>query len=165
MNNKLGITFDRVKTNDHADLMSVFKRLTAEERDIIQIGVEKIYDDFITKVADGRGMTKEEVDSIGQGRVWVGADALEIGLVDEIGGMDKAIEIAKDLAKIEKYNIEAYPKKEDPFEQLIKELSGDIETRMLKNNLGDNYKYYQKMQSVTQQSGVMARIPFDMDIH
>ena len=91
MNNKLGITFDRVKTNEHADLMSVFKPLTAQERDIIQIGVEKIYDDFITKVAEGRGMTKEQVDSIGQGRVWMGLDALKIGLVDEIGGLDLSL--------------------------------------------------------------------------
>ncbi len=164
-NNKMGITFDGVKTNEHGDIMTVFRPLTAEEKDIIQLGVEKIYDDFITKVADGRGMTKEEIDAIGQGRVWVGADALEIGLVDEIGGLTKAIDIAKGLAKIEDFETEAYPKRKDPFEELIKELSGDIETRMLKNNLGENYKYYQKMQSISNQSGVMARLPFDMDIH
>ncbi|MBL4593802.1 MAG: signal peptide peptidase SppA [Flavobacteriales bacterium] len=164
-NNKMGITFDRVKTNEHADIMTVFKPLTAEERDIIQLGVEKIYSDFITKVAKGRGMTKEEVDEIGQGRVWVGADALEVGLVDEIGGLNRALEIAQELAKIKDYEVEAYPKREDPFEQLIKELSGDIETRMMKNKLGDNYKYYQKMESITKQSGVMARIPFDIDVH
>ncbi len=164
-NNKMGITFDGVKTNEHGDIMTVFRPLTAEEKDIIQIGVEKIYDDFITKVADGRGMTKEQIDSIGQGRVWAGADALEIGLVDEIGGLNKAIDIAKDLAKIENYHIEDYPKREDPFEKFIKELSSDIESRMVKNNLGENYKYYQKMQSITKQTGVMARMAFDMDIH
>lgn len=164
-NNKMGITFDDVKTNDHADIMTVFRPLTAEEKDIIQIGVEKIYDDFITKVAKGRGMTKEQVDSIGQGRVWVGADALKIGLVDEIGGLNKAISIAKKLAKLDNYELEAYPKRKDPFEQFIEEFSGNLETRMIKNNLGENYKYYQKMQSITKQSGVMARMPFDMDIH
>src|SRR3989338_5846754 len=78
-NNKLGITFDVAKTNKHADIMTIFKPLSAEEKDIIQIGVEKIYDDFIGKVAEGRGMTKEQVDSIGQGRVWLALDAKKIG--------------------------------------------------------------------------------------
>lgn len=165
MNNKLGITFDRVKTNKHSDLMSVFKPLTAQERDIIQIGVEKIYDDFITKVAEGRGMTKEQVDSIGQGRVWMGLDALEIGLVDEIGGLDKAIAIAKKSAKLDKYELVAYPKQKDPFEELIEELELNIETRVLSNVLGNEQKYYKKLQSVTTQSGIMARMPFDIELH
>ena len=165
MNNKLGITFDRVKTNKHSDLMSVFKRLTAEERDIIQIGVEKIYDDFITKVADGRGMTKEEVDAIGQGRVWTGLDALKIGLVDEIGGLDKAIEIAKTSAKLEDYDLVDYPKRKDPFEEIMEELTNNLEAKILTKTLGSEYKYYKKVQDISHQSGVMARMPFDIELH
>ncbi|MGB0882705.1 MAG: signal peptide peptidase SppA [Vicingaceae bacterium] len=164
-NNKLGITFDGAKTNDHADMMGVFKPLTGEEKDIIQIGVEKIYDDFITKVAAGRGMTKEEIDAIGQGRVWVGNDALEIGLVDEIGGINKAISIAQEMAKVEDYDVVAYPIRKDPVEQFIEELSGNLETRFMKAKLGENYKYYQKMESVTKNTGIMARIPFDIEVH
>ena len=164
-NNKIGITFDAAKTNEHGDIMTMFRPLTGDEKDIIQIGVEKIYDDFITKVAAGRGMTKQEIDDIGQGRVWVGNDALEIGLVDEIGGLNDAIDIAKDLAKVKNYDVVNYPKRKDPFEEFIEELSGNIETRMLKSRLGDNYKYYQKMESISTQSGVMARMPFDIDIH
>lgn len=164
-NNKMGITFDGAKTNEHADMMGVFKPLTGEEKDIIQIGVEKIYDDFITKVADGRGMTKDEIDSIGQGRVWVGNDALEIGLVDEIGGLNKAIEIAQEMAKLKKFKLENYPQRKDPVEQFIEELSGNMETRFMKAKLGDNYKYYKKMESVTKYRGVMARIPYDIEIH
>jgi len=164
-NNKLGITFDDVKTNAHGDIMTVFRPLTAEEKDIIQLGVEKIYDDFITKVAEGRNMTKEQIDEIGQGRVWAGNDAKEIGLVDEIGGLNKAIEIAKEMAKLDDYEIENYPKRPDQIEQLIKEFSGDVETSMIKNRLGDNYKFYQKMESVSQQSGIMARMPFDIEVH
>ena len=164
-NNKMGITFDGAKTNDHADMMSLFKPLTGEEKDIIQIGVEKIYDDFITKVAAGRGMTKEEVDAIGQGRVWVGNDALEIGLVDEIGGLNRAIDIAQEMAKLENFELENYPKRKDPVEQFIEELSGNMETRFMKAKLGDNYKYYQKMESVTKNTGIMARMPFDIDVH
>ena len=164
-NNKLGITFDGAKTNEHADMMGVFKPLTGEEKDIIQIGVEKIYDDFITKVADGRGMKKEEIDAIGQGRVWVGNDALKIGLVDEIGGLNKAINIAQDMAELEDYELENYPIRKDPVEQFIEELTGNLETRFMKTKLGDNYKYYQKMESVTKNTGVMARMPFDIEVH
>lgn len=165
MNNKLGITFDRVKTNKHANLMSVFKPLTAQEKDIIQIGVEKIYEDFISKVAKGRGMTKEEVDAIGQGRVWMGKDALDIGLVDEIGGMDRAIEIAKEQANLESYQLVSYPKLKDPFEEILEDLSFNIETSILTKALGNEHKYYKKIQSVTQQSGIMTRMAFDIDIH
>ena len=164
-NNKMGITFDGAKTNDHADMMSLFKPLTGEEKGIIQIGVEKIYDDFITKVAAGRGMTKEEVDAIGQGRVWVGNDALEIGLVDEIGGLNRAIDIAQEMAKLENFELENYPKRKDPVEQFIEELTGNLETRFMKAKLGNNYKYYQKMESITTQTGIMARIPFDIEVH
>ena len=165
MNNKLGITFDRVKTNKHADLMSVFKPLTAQERDIIQIGVEKIYDDFISKVAKGRGMTKEEVDAIGQGRVWMGKDALEIGLVDEIGGMDRAVEIAKEQANLKSYQLVSFPKLKDPFEEILEDLTLNLETRVLTSVLGNEQKYYKKVKSVTQQSGMMTRMAFDIEIH
>jgi len=164
-NNKLGITFDTVKTNTHADMMTIFRPLTAEEKDIIQIGVEKIYDDFITKVAAGRGMTKEEIDAIGQGRVWTGIDALEIGLVDEIGGLNRAIEIAQETAKLEDYELVAYPKKKDAFQQMILELAGGAEAKFLEAKLGENYKYYQKIEQISTQSGIMARMPFDIDVH
>jgi len=164
-NNKLGITFDFAKTNKHADIMTMFRPLTAEEKDIIQIGVENIYDDFITKVGEGRGMTKEQVDSIGQGRVWTGLDAKKIGLVDEIGGIDEAIAIAKDLAKLDDYNLVDYPKLKDPFEQFMLSLTEGAETKILKTYLGENYKYYQKVQSMTTQSGYMTRMPYEIDFH
>lgn len=164
-NNKLGITFDVAKTNKHADIMTFFKPLTAEEKDIIQIGVEKIYDDFIGKVAEGRGITKEQVDSIGQGRIWTGLDAKKIGLVDEIGGIDKAISIAKELAKITDYKTVDFPKMKDPFEQFVLEITGEAESKILKTYLGENYKYYQKIQTITTQSGYMARMPYEIDFH
>lgn len=164
-NNKLGITFDVAKTNKHADIMTIFKPLSAEEKDIIQIGVEKIYDDFIGKVAEGRGMTKEQVDSIGQGRVWLALDAKKIGLVDEIGGIDKAISIAKDLAKLTDYKTVDFPKMKDPLEQLMLEITGEAESKILKAYMGENYKYYQKIQTMTTQSGYMARMPYEIDFH
>jgi protease IV len=165
MNNKLGITFDRVKTNAHSDLMSVFKPLSGDERAIIQLGVEKIYDDFITKVAEGRHMTKEAVDKIGQGRVWMGLDAIKIGLVDEIGGLEKAIEVAKQTAKLDAYEVVDYPKRKDPFDEFIEELTTNMETKVLTKALGSEYKYYKKVQDISIQSGIMARMPVDIDIH
>lgn len=164
-NNKLGITFDNVKTNTHSDMLTIYRPLTAEEKDIIQIGVEKIYADFITKVAEGRGMTTEEIDAIGQGRVWTGIDAKEIGLVDEIGGLKKAIEIAKNLAKLEDYNIENYPKSKASFEQIIFDVIGGAENSFLKMQLGESYNYYKKVEELSTQSGIMARMPFDIEIH
>lgn len=164
-NNKLGITFDVAKTNKHGDIMTIFRPLTAEEKDIIQIGVEKIYDDFITKVGEGRGMSKEEIDNIGQGRVWTGLDAKKIGLVDEIGGIDKAIAIAKDLAKLTDYKTVDYPKLKDPFEQFIISLSEGAEAKILKTYMGENYKYYQKVQTIGTQSGYMTRMPYEIDFH
>lgn len=164
-NNKLGITFDVAKTNKHGDIMTIFRPLTAEEKDIIQIGVEKIYDDFITKVGEGRGMSKEQVDSIGQGRVWTGLDAKKIGLVDEIGGIDKAVAIAKDLAKLTDYKTVDYPKLKDPFEQFIISLSEGAEAKLLKTYMGENYKYYQKVQTIGTQSGYMTRMPYEIDFH
>ncbi|MGE0560849.1 MAG: signal peptide peptidase SppA [Flavobacteriales bacterium] len=164
-NNKLGITFDVAKTNKHGDIMTVFRPLTADEKDIIQIGVEKIYDDFITKVGEGRGMSKEQVDSIGQGRVWTGLDAKKIGLVDEIGGIDKAIAIAKKMAKIDDYKTVAYPKLKDPLEQFMISLTEGAEAKILKTYMGENYKYYQKVQTIGTQSGYMTRMPYEIDFH
>jgi len=164
-NNKFGITFDRVKTNKHSDIMTIFRPLTGDEKDIIQMSVEKIYDDFITKVAEGRNMTKEQVDEIGQGRVWTGLDALKIGLVDEIGGLDRAIEIAKESAKLDSYKVVDYPKRKDPMEQFLEDFASNVETKVLTNSLGTDYKYYQKIKSLTEQSGIMARMPFEIEIH
>lgn len=124
LTNKVGITVDRVKTNTHANLMSITKPLTDEEYRIIQKEVDNIYDDFITKVSLGRGISKEMVDSIGQGRVWTGLDALEIKLIDEIGGIDDAVAYAAKLAKVETPVVMEFPKdKEDKLTQLLEAIS------------------------------------------
>jgi protease-4 len=109
-------------------------------------------------------MTKAAIDSIGQGRVWTGLDAKDIGLVDEIGGLKKAIDIAKEMAKLEDYKLEAYPKRKDPMEQFLLELSGEAEARIMKMQLGESYKYYKKANELSTQSGIMARMPFDIEV-
>jgi len=121
--NKIGITFDRAKTNEHADLMSFTKPLSEEEYNLIQAEVDRIYDDFISKVSEGRGIPKTMVDSIGQGRVWSGKDALEINLVDEIGGIEEAVAYAAKIANISEPRVLDIPKKKaDPFEEILKSI-------------------------------------------
>jgi protease-4 len=167
MNDKLGITVDRVTTNTHSDIGSVFRPMTASEKDVIQKSVEEIYDVFITHVSEGRKMTKAQVDSIGQGRVWSGSNAKEIGLVDEFGGIKKAIEIARIKANLDsaEFRIVQYPKQEDPFEQIVKQLTGEVRASFIQENLGQSYKYYKSLNNFLKLNGVQARMPFDVDIY
>ncbi len=164
-NNKMGITFDGVKTNEYADIQSLVKPLSENERAIIQNGVENIYDDFIGKVAQGRSITKAQVDSIGQGRVWSGIDAKRIGLIDDFGGLNTAIAKAVELAKMDGYQIEEFPKKKDFMESIVAELSGEeVQTKMLKQQLGKGYAYVEYIQKTMQLKGVQARIPYYIEV-
>ena len=164
-NNKLGITFSNVKTNNHADLLSIVRPLTETEKNIIQNEVERIYKTFINHVAQGRNMTVAQVDSIGQGRVWTGTDAKEIGLIDDIGGIDKAIETASKLAKIENnYKIIYLPKQKNIFSQIFEEFNDNIKDYAVKSKLGDNYKYYNHLNTIINKKGVQARLAYDIDI-
>jgi len=165
LNNKLGITIDNVKTNNYADFGTTYRPLTASEKDIYQVDVENIYQSFITHVAEGRGMTTAQVDSIGQGRVWSGADAIKINLIDEFGGLDKAIEIAAKLAKIEDYKIQSLPAQKEPFEQILESLQGGSEETFLKSQLGDTYEYYKYIQGIKSMKGVQARMPYTINVY
>ncbi|OFX22135.1 MAG: signal peptide peptidase SppA, partial [Bacteroidetes bacterium GWA2_31_9b] len=153
LNKKLGVHIDVAKTNEYADMGSFFRPLTAQEREIIQFEIEDIYQTFISHVADGRKMTKEQVDAIGQGRVWSGTNAKEIGLIDEFGGLDKAIEIAAKAANLEKYRIVEFPRLKDPFEQIMEDLQGNVRTSILKNELGEQYSYYENLQDIKSMQG------------
>jgi len=165
LNKKLGVHIDVAKTNEYADMGSFFRPLTAQEREIIQFEIEDIYQTFISHVADGRKMTKEQVDAIGQGRVWSGTNAKEIGLIDEFGGLDKAIEIAAKAANLEKYRIVEFPRLKDPFEQIMEDLQGNVRTSILKNELGEQYSYYENLQEIKSMQGIQARIPFHIEIY
>lgn len=164
MNEKLGLTSDLVKTNDKSDLGSFFRPLTNAEKSLLQKYIEKSYYDFIGYVANGRGMTLDEIDNIGRGRVWSGEDALENGLIDLFGGLEKAVEIAAEISGLETYRIVELPKQEDPFELIIKEIAGEAKTKLLKAELGDNYKYIQEFKKLLQFEGIIARIPFDVEL-
>ena len=165
MNNKIGITFDTVKTNMHADIGSINRPLMASERDIIQKSVEHVYDVFITRVAEGRNLTKEQVDEIGQGRVWSGVDAKRIGLVDVLGGLETAIEIAAQKAGLENYKLLSLPKQKDPLEELFSKGASGVEEAMVKHFLGENAKYYMTLDRLKRYSGIQARMPYEVEIH
>jgi protease IV len=164
-NNKLGITFDTVKTGRFADLGNATRPLTQGERDIIQKQVERVYETFITHVSKGRNMTKAEVDSIGQGRVWTGSDAKRLGLVDVLGGINTAIEIAAKKAKLDNYRTVALPEQEDVVKKLVEDLSAKMSTNALETNLGESYQYYHHLSSLFRQQGVLARMPFEVEIY
>jgi len=164
-NEKLGITFDNVKTNNYADFGTVTRALTESEKAVYLSDVENIYQTFIKHVADGRNMSTDQVDSIGQGRVWCGVDAKDIGLIDEFGGLEKAIELAAKLAKIGEYKIQSLPEQKDPFTQILEGLSGGANDALLKKELGDVYEYYQYIRNVKNMKGVQARLPYFINIY
>ncbi len=165
MNDKLGITFDGVKTNQYADLGNPHRKMSAAEKQIIQSGVEEVYTTFITHVGQGRGMTTEAVDNIGQGRVWSGINAKEIGLVDEFGGLQKAIQIAAEKAKLDDYKLLELPKQKDKFEALLTEFTENMKMKLLYKELGEDIKLYQQLKRVKETKGVQARMPYDVELY
>jgi protease-4 len=165
LNKKLGITTDVAETNKHADLGSIFRPLTPDEKEAIQAEVENIYDVFTTRVADGRKMRKTAVDSIGQGRVWSAPDARRLGLVDVIGGMDRAIEIAAKKAKVKSYRIVELPKQEDPLTTLLNDFSAKVRSNIIKSELGDKEVIYKNIKEIMTRQGINARMPFELTLY
>jgi len=165
MNEKIGITFDKVNTNRFSDIGSAAKTMEKEERAFIQNGVEEVYSTFIQHVADGRGMTTEQVDNIGQGRVWTGENALEIGLVDKIGGLEDAIAIAVEKAGLDRYRIVSLPKQKEPFEKIMEGLGAGVKINLFDTNNDDFSRAYKYYQSLSNMKGVQARMPFELEIN
>jgi protease-4 len=164
MNKELGITFDGVKTGQYADIMSVNRPMTPGERLIVQNGVNRTYDAFISRVADGRKKSKTYIDSIAGGRVWVGTDAVKIGLADRTGSFHDAITAAAKKAKIKEYRIVEYPEMLDPIRSLLENSTDKIKTHYAKQELGANYLIYQQIKSAISKSGIQARMPFDITV-
>ena len=131
----------------------------------IEKEVENFYTTFIEHVAKGRNMTVEEVDAVGQGRVWSGTDALQLGLVDELGDLNRAIEIAVELAELDDYRIVEKPEQEDPFEKIISELMKTTSQSQLERELGKGYYYLKEFKEIYEMKGVQARMPFSLQIN
>lgn len=164
LNEKLGINQDYVTTGEFSDFGRIDRRMKKEEEEMIQNLVERIYDKFLTNVSTGRNIPKNEVDSIGQGRVWTGAQAQKIQLVDVLGGIDKAISIAKFKAKLKDCKIVEYPHQKSQFEQIMELFSGDEKARIaLKSELGEYYQWYSAIKLLSNTKGVQTRLPVIID--
>jgi protease IV len=166
---KLGMTFDRAQTNKHA-IMSTNKKLTTEELTLIQTEVDAIYDLFLKRVADGRKMTKEQVNVVGRGRVWTGTDALRIGLVDKLGGINDAIAYATKEAGLDKAKILFYPqRKSDKWLEIIEQLEDENADTQISFDQSaqlpkELMEQYNKLKRIEQYSGIQMRLPYEIVI-
>jgi protease IV len=168
-NEHLGITFDMAKTNKHS-MISLFKPLQEDEKLVIQKEVDRIYDSFISKVAVGRNVTKQHVDSIGQGRVWCGTDAIAIGLVDELGSLNDAVNYAASLVEIKEDDIKiiTYPKrKEDKLQEILmafEDMDDETQTKMKSTLTKEFLEKAKQLNSINQKDIYQARLMFDITI-
>jgi protease-4 len=165
MEQKLGITTETVNTNENSDFPSIYRPMKVYEKEAMQTSIEKIYSDFVSKVARGRKMSFGNVDSIGQGRVWTGTSAKKIGLVDEMGGLKDAINGAAELAGIDTYSVRELPELVDPYTKIISQLTGEIRMGFLKKELGESFRFYRELMEIKNLSGIQARLPYFIEIH
>ncbi|MBT8196171.1 MAG: signal peptide peptidase SppA, partial [Bacteroidia bacterium] len=165
LNEKLGITTDGYKSGRMADLGAFDRAMTEEEKAVIQNITGDVYDVFLDHVAEGRDMTKANVDTLGQGRIWSGTDALNNGLVDMLGGKNKAIEIAAKLAETEDYIIKELPEEEDPMVTIMKQLETRAKTKILKEQAGVAYPYIKALNDLNNIEGIQMRMPFTLEIY
>lgn len=160
--NKLGITFDGVKTAPYADMGNTSRALTEPEKRFLQNGVDSIYHTFKSRVAEGRKKDMDYVDSIAQGRVWTGSRAISVGLVDRIGGLQEAIVSAAKMAKLSSYKLREYPEKKNILEQVMENYQKSVSSSLVKSEIGE--KEFQLLQQVKQVRKMVgepqSRLPF-----
>ncbi|MGE5431348.1 MAG: signal peptide peptidase SppA [Syntrophomonadaceae bacterium] len=165
LKNKLGITSDRVKTGKFSDLGTTSRPFNVEERTIIQRQIDRIYEMFVNKVAKGRKKTFAQINDVAQGHVWTGLQAKELGLVDVIGGLNDAIRIAAEKAKIKNYYISEFPRQKGFVKSLVEDFSADTEESIVKNRLGEGYRFYSEFQNVKNMKGIQTRLPFVLSVY
>ena len=162
---KLGVNFDVVKTNPYADFGNLTRPMNDGEKGLMQMYVNNGYELFLTRCSDRRGISMEELDKIAQGRVWTGSTAKELGLVDELGGLDKALEIAIAKAGVDAYTVMSYPKKEGFLESLMNTNPGNyIKSRMLNGKMSDMYRQFSIIENFDKIDRIQARVPFELNI-
>jgi protease IV len=165
LDNKIGITFDEVKTGDFGEMVTITRPLTEVEKAVWQKKTEEIYNSFTTKAAEGRNMSVEDLRKVASGRVWTGAQAKERGLVDVLGNFEDAVEIAATKAGVEKdYRIRYYPKQKTFIEEWLTDAEDYTNTRLLKAQLGDQYPVYMRLKNIKNYQGSQTRLPFEMKI-
>lgn len=168
---KLGMTSSSIKTNAHSDFGGAYplplpignRPLNAYEKQVLQKYIEDGYETFLSRVAQGRRMTRDEVHEVAQGRVWTGEQALQVGLVDVLGGLDDAVRIAAGKAGLEKYSLAEYPVEKNPFEELFSGLSVSVKAKILNVELGEYYDTFRDLKEmINTQQGTVARLPYDI---
>lgn len=169
-NDKLGIHFDGIATNKHslmqANTMGLLnKPFTAEEKNIMQAFIERGYHQFISRCAEGRKKSHEEIEAVAEGRVWTGMKALELGLVDKLGGIDEAIQAAKNMAGVENCSLLNYPEKENFLSTLFETGSKHLIQGQIKNYTGDLYQHLQMLNNLKSQNPIQARMPYYLNIY
>ena len=165
LTDKLGITFDVVKTNPHADFGITTRPMNEKEKQLMQTYIEKGYELFITRCSEGRHINKTNMEQIAQGRVWSGIAAKELGLIDELGGLDKAIEIAATKAKIDNYTLINYPKKKNLWENMFNSNLGNyLRMRLLDDKMKEIYHQINLWKNLNRQDIIQARMPFYLDV-
>jgi protease-4 len=167
MKNKLGITFDRVSTSAYADVPSLTRAMSEEEKKIIQSEVDKIYFSFTSRVAEGRKRNIDYIDSIAQGRVWTGKRAIELGLADELGGLEDALTSAAKLAGIKDFRVKTYPEPKSFLEYIMESYPSDFTSSSIKKELGtEEYEIYRRMKELKKEKGeIKTRLPFELSFH
>ena len=159
---KLGVTFDGVKTSTYADAITVTRPMTDQEKKIMQHQVDQIYDDFKGRVAEGRKKEVSFIDSIAQGRVWTGQRASQIGLVDRLGSLDDAIRSAGNLAKLKDYVVREYPEPRSPLKELFGSYTTITQSSLEKELGKENYLLFKRLKQIKESAGVIqARLPFE----
>jgi protease-4 len=162
LNKKLGLSYDGVKTNKMSDAISINRAFTPEEKVLMQNYINNGYELFVKRCADGRKKTVEDIKTIAEGRVWTGEDALKIGLIDAIGGLDEAILMAAKKADLTAYQVRELPEKEDFATKIMKSLGEDMETKILKSQLGEHYNILRQVKQYENFNGIQARMPYGL---
>ena len=166
--NKLGVTFDGVKTGPYADLGAIYRPMNENEKKFVQQSIDEIYMSFKQRVADGRKKPIEYVDSIAQGRVWSGTKAIENGLIDKLGGLQDAVDCAARMAKLKTYRLREYPEVQNVFDRLFGgSRDNTLKTEAMRKELGeDQFKIYQQMLRVKEMTNTpQARLPFEFFVN
>ncbi len=164
LTNKMGLTFESVKTGQYSDFARVDQPLSETDRMYLQTMVNRIYDDFTGVVERGRKMDSLTVESLAQGRVWTAQQAKDKNLIDGFGGISDAIKIAAGMSKLKSYEIVEYPKIEDPFTQLFRQSSNEMMEKKISGDLGIMYSYYKALQTSIRTQGFQMRLPFELQI-
>lgn len=165
LSGKIGINSETVKTNKLSDMASLYRPMSDEEMMIMQSMVEDVYTTFVNHVSEGRGLTYAQVDEIGQGRVWTGESALKLGLVDILGNLNDAIEVAKELGGLDEYRIVKLPKQAAALQQIMNDFSSKMKMNIIEEELGDAAKYYNTIKNLHGKNGIYARVPFEFELN